>query len=69
MSSLAFAVRGVLVKPTGEFAIGLHDIAYVRPLEKHQLQNRSEQPFGFFCIVDHQRDTPQLISPAIGEPS
>jgi S-methyl-5-thioribulose 1-phosphate isomerase len=52
---------GMLVKPSGEYPINQHDIAYVHPLEGHQLQNRGDQPFGFFCIVDHHRDTPQPI--------
>ncbi len=53
--------QGVLVKPSGEFPLGLHDIVYVRPQEEHQLQNRGDRPFGFFCIVDHRRDSPQLL--------
>ena len=34
-------------------------VAYVPPLQVHQLSNESSEPFGFFCIVDHQRDKPQ----------
>ena len=34
------------------------DIAYVPPLAVHQLRNRRSEPFGFFCIVDHERDKP-----------
>ena len=32
------------------------DVAMVGPLETHQLSNRTGAPFGFFCIVDHERD-------------
>lgn len=35
------------------------DVAYVPPLQVHQLRNESSEPFGFFCIVDHERDRPQ----------
>lgn len=35
-----------------------HDVAYVAPLEVHQLINESEEPFGFYCVVDHDRDRP-----------
>lgn len=34
------------------------DIAYVSPLDVHQLGNESSEPFGFFCIVDRDRDRP-----------
>ena len=42
--------REVLVKP--------NDVAFLPPLEVHQLRNETEEPFGFFCIVDHLRDRP-----------
>ncbi|MFC1585805.1 RuBisCO large subunit C-terminal-like domain-containing protein [Fibrobacterota bacterium] len=50
--------RGLLLKGSREFPVHPHDIAYVSPLEKHQLVNRNSEPFGFFCIVDHRRDRP-----------
>ena len=34
------------------------DVAYVQPLEVHQLSNDSLEHFGFFCIVDRERDRP-----------
>lgn len=34
------------------------DIAYVAPNEVHQLFNPYEEPFGFLCIVDRERDRP-----------
>lgn len=51
--------RGVLVKESGEFTININDIAYVGPQQRHQLHNRGDEPFGFYCIVDHERDRPQ----------
>ena len=37
------------------------DVAYVEPLEPHQLRNETDRPFGFFCIVDHERDRPMRV--------
>ncbi|MEN2985076.1 MAG: cupin domain-containing protein [Thermodesulfovibrionaceae bacterium] len=34
------------------------DIAYIAPNEIHQLLNPYDEPFGFFCIVDAERDKP-----------
>ena len=50
--------RGILLKGGQEIIIGRHDVAYVAPLEPHQLRNQDSEPFGFFCIVDHERDRP-----------
>jgi ribulose-bisphosphate carboxylase large chain len=50
--------KGMLVKKDGSIAISPNDIAYVGPLEAHQLRNESPEPFGFYCIVDHNRDKP-----------
>lgn len=40
---------------------GRYDVAYVGPGEQHQLRNREDEPFGFYCIVDHDRDRPQPV--------
>ena len=53
--------NGVLIKENSSFTISVHDVAYVSPLEKHQLRNEEKEPFGFFCIVDHKRDKPIVI--------
>ena len=34
------------------------DIVYLQQLEVHQLHNETQAPFGFLCIVDHERDRP-----------
>ena len=34
------------------------DVVYLQPLEVHQLHNETRKPFGFLCIVDHDRDRP-----------
>ncbi|TYO98914.1 ribulose-bisphosphate carboxylase large chain [Geothermobacter ehrlichii] len=51
--------RGLLCKQTKEIPIGINDVAYIAPLEVHQLRNPGDEPFGFYCIVDHKRDRPQ----------
>ncbi len=58
---VVIGARGAGTLSTGERTIPLKpfDVAYVPPLEVHQLRNESEEPFGFFCIVDHDRDKPQ----------
>lgn len=56
----------ICVKGQGVLAVGSEliqlsplDIAYVPPSQVHQLRNESTESFGFFCIVDHERDRPQ----------
>jgi ribulose-bisphosphate carboxylase large chain len=50
---------GTLVTGDNQVPVKPFDIAYVSPLKVHQLRNESTEPFGFFCIVDHDRDRPQ----------
>jgi ribulose-bisphosphate carboxylase large chain len=52
---------GILVKGERRYAFGVNDIGYVKPSEPHQLRNEGTEPFGFYCIVDHQRDRPVPI--------
>lgn len=51
--------RGVLLHGDERTELGHLDVAYVAPDEVHQLRNESAEPFGFFCIVDHDRDRPR----------
>jgi ribulose-bisphosphate carboxylase large chain len=37
------------------------DTVYIAPDDPHQLLNPYEEPFGFFCIVNHERDRPRSI--------
>ena len=50
--------RGVLVLGSRREPLSPMDVACIGPLEPHQLRNESSEPFGFFCIVDHDRDRP-----------
>lgn len=35
-----------------------HDMAYIPGNTPHQLQNTTDEPFGFYCLVDRRRDKP-----------
>ncbi len=51
--------QGVLKIGDRQYELKPFDIAHVPPRAVHQFLNESrEEPFGFFCIVDHQRDRP-----------
>jgi mannose-6-phosphate isomerase-like protein (cupin superfamily) len=43
--------------------IGMYDLVYVPPLTWHQFQPSGDEPLGFLCIVNSERDRPQLPSP------
>jgi quercetin dioxygenase-like cupin family protein len=40
--------------------IGLQDVIYVAPGTFHQFHATGEEPLGFLCIVDRERDRPVL---------
>lgn len=42
--------------------LNLFDLLYVPPNTPHRWINESEEPFGFICPVDAQRDLPQAVS-------
>jgi ribulose-bisphosphate carboxylase large chain len=42
--------------------IGPLDAVYVAPQTPHQFLNPNEEPFGFLCIVDADRDAPQPVT-------
>lgn len=55
----------IAVRGAGEVSVAGHhhalkptDVVYVAPLEVHQLRNVGAEPFGFFCVVDRERDRP-----------
>ena len=50
--------EGRLVTGSREVVLKRQDVAFVPPLQTHQLRNETAEPFGFFCIVDHHRDRP-----------
>ena len=54
-------VRGVGEIQVDEqcYVVNQNDVLYIKPLAVHQLRNVSNSPFGFYCIVDRERDKPQ----------
>ena len=50
--------RGLLTMGNQRVVLEPMDVVYLQPLEVHQLHNESREPFGFLCIVDHDRDRP-----------
>jgi ribulose-bisphosphate carboxylase large chain len=43
--------------------LGFGDTVYVAADEVHQLRNAAEEPFGFLCVVDRERDRPVRVDP------
>ncbi len=43
------------------YELGYLDTVYIAPNTSHQLTNPTEEPFGFFCIVNAERDKPQPV--------
>ncbi len=41
--------------------VGFLDTLYLAPDDPHQLLNPFDEPFGFFCIVNHDRDRPRPV--------
>jgi len=50
--------QGLVVMDEERQALKPDDIAYIAPMQVHQLRNESDGPFGFYCIVDKDRDRP-----------
>jgi len=42
-------------------AIGPLDCVYVAPSAIHQFQATGSEPLGFLCVVDRERDRPELV--------
>jgi ribulose-bisphosphate carboxylase large chain len=53
--------RGTIQVNGSELDLAPNDIAYIAPLEPHQIRNSSSAAFGFYCIVDHERDRPMVL--------
>ena len=52
--------RGVCRVRKKEYGLGFLDTIYIPPQAEHRLSNPSAQEaFGFFCIVDAERDRPR----------
>ena len=49
---------GILISDQSRTELKMLDVAYIQPLAVHQLRNETTEPFGFFCVVDRERDRP-----------
>ncbi|WP_428624003.1 cupin domain-containing protein [Sedimenticola sp.] len=50
--------RGELEMNGEVIPLGVNDVAHIGPMVVHQLRTVGDEPFGFYCIVDHLRDRP-----------
>lgn len=55
--------RGRALVGTQVFDLKPFDVLYVPPLVPHRWLNPYEEPFGFLCPADAERDKPQPLSP------
>ncbi|AWR85901.1 cupin domain-containing protein [Meiothermus taiwanensis] len=55
--------RGACLVGNEVFSIALHDLVYVPPLTWHQFRATGEEPLGFLCLVNAERDRPELPGP------
>ncbi|MCX8088117.1 MAG: cupin domain-containing protein [Meiothermus ruber] len=52
--------RGACLVGTEVFSIELHDLIHVPPLTWHQFRATLNEPLGFLCLVNSERDRPEL---------
>ncbi|MFN7941336.1 MAG: cupin domain-containing protein [Thermoanaerobaculia bacterium] len=50
--------RGEVRLGAESFALAPFDAVYVAPGEAHQFRAAGDEPFGFLCMVDRERDRP-----------
>jgi quercetin dioxygenase-like cupin family protein len=49
--------------------VGIADLVYVAPGTPHQFRCDTDEPFGFLCIVDRERDRPTPVTESAGDAS
>ena len=55
--------RGAVLVGDQVFPVGAHDLVSVPSLTWHQFRAAPDAPLGFLCMVDAERDRPQLPGP------
>jgi len=55
--------RGRVIIGDNAYETQPFDVMYVPPDTPHQFVNDAEEPFGFLCVVDADRDRPRPLSP------
>lgn len=58
--------RGHAIVGEKRVELSFGDVLYVAPNEIHQLSNGLEEPFGFLCIVNAERDRPVPVELGAG---
>jgi quercetin dioxygenase-like cupin family protein len=54
--------RGRVLVADRIFDVAAHDLVRIHPLAWHQFRAGAEEAFGFLCMVNAERDRPQLPS-------
>jgi quercetin dioxygenase-like cupin family protein len=54
--------QGYAIVGDGVFDVGSFDHVYVPSNTPHQFVNSGDEPFGFLCIVDTERDRPRALT-------
>ncbi len=54
--------KGKVIVDKEVYDLNTLDVIYIGPGIPHQFVNSGMEPFGFFCIVDRERDRPKLLS-------
>ncbi|HSN19587.1 MAG TPA: cupin domain-containing protein [Usitatibacter sp.] len=49
------------------YDLAVNDLVSVPPMTWHQFRAAADEPLGFLCLVDAERDRPQLPSPGEAE--
>lgn len=55
--------RGEAIVGAEVYSLGFLDTLYIAPNTAHQFLNPGEEPFGFLCAVDAERDRPRPVDP------
>lgn len=58
---VVLAGRGEVRLPDGLHPVAPFDVVYVAPGEPHQFRAAPDERLGILCVVDHERDRPQLL--------
>jgi quercetin dioxygenase-like cupin family protein len=62
-SVLVIRGRGRVLLDDEVHTVSAFDCVYVSPHTVHQFQATGDEPLGFLCIVDRDRDRPELVGP------
>lgn len=54
--------KGIAIAGNEIYCLKEDDLLIIKQGAPHQLINQGEEPFGIYCVVDAERDTPQPIT-------